>query len=66
MPAARRSRLLGLAVLAEELRPETRETIAFLLEQGVEVIVLSGDAARTVASIATDAGIPAAEPPLER
>ena len=39
-------RPLGLAVLAEELRRETRETIAFLLEQGVEIVVLSGDAAR--------------------
>ena len=58
-------RVLGLAVLAEELRPETRETIAFFLDQGVEVVVLSGDAARTVASIATDAGIPALEPELE-
>jgi magnesium-transporting ATPase (P-type) len=61
-PAALRT--LGLAVLAEELRPETRETIAFLLEQGVEVVVLSGDSARTVGSIATDAGIPATGPPL--
>ena len=59
-------RTLGLAVLAEELRPETRETIAFLLEQGVEIVVLSGDAARTVGSIATDAGIPALEAPARR
>ena len=51
-------RPLGLAVLAEELRPATRETIAFLTEQGVEIIVLSGDSAGTVASIARDAGIP--------
>jgi cation-transporting P-type ATPase E len=51
-------RPLGLAVLAEELRPGTRETIAFLTEQGVEIVVLSGDSASTVASIAEDAGIP--------
>ena len=51
-------RPLGLAVLAEELRPGTRETIAFLSEQGVEIVVLSGDSASTVASIAADAGIP--------
>ena len=30
----RRSRPLGVAVLAEELRPETRETVAFLVERG--------------------------------
>jgi len=35
------------------------------VEQGVEVIVLSGDSARTVASIAADAGIPERSPPLE-
>ena len=63
--ARRRSRTLGLAVLAEELRPDTRETIAYLVEQGVEIVVLSGDAARTVGSIASDAGIPERGPPLD-
>ncbi len=57
-------RPLGLAVLAEELRPAARETIAFLNEQGVEIVVLSGDSASTVASIAGDAGIPERGPPL--
>jgi P-type E1-E2 ATPase len=52
---------LGLAVLAEELRPDTRETVAYLLGEGVELKVLSGDAPETVGSIALDAGIPAAE-----
>jgi cation-transporting ATPase E len=56
-------RPLGLAVLAEELRPGTCETIAFLTEQGVEIVVLSGDSASTVASIAGDAGIPERWPP---
>ncbi len=49
---------LGLAVLAEELRPDTRETVAYLLEQGVELRVISGDAPATVGAIAADAGIP--------
>ena len=53
---------LGLAVLAEELRGDAAETIAFLREQGVEVKVLSGDAPRTVGSIARDAGIAVGEP----
>ena len=52
-------RLLGLAVLAEDLRGDTTATVAYLVEQGVEIVVLSGDSARTVASIAHDAGIPA-------
>ena len=39
---------LGVVVLAEELRPETRETVAFLAAEGVELKVLSGDAPETV------------------
>ncbi len=58
-------RPLGVAVLAEELRPATRETIAYLVEQGVEIVVLSGDDARTVGSIASDAGIPERGPVLD-
>ncbi len=48
---------LGIVVLAEELRPDTHETIRFLLDQGVDLKVLSGDDPRTVGSIAADAGI---------
>jgi cation-transporting P-type ATPase E len=51
---------LGLVVLAEELRPGVGDTIQFLLEEGVEVKVLSGDAPATVAAIARDVGIPVA------
>ena len=43
---------LGLVVLAEELRPETRATVAFFRAEGVEIKVLSGDAPETVAAIA--------------
>jgi cation-transporting P-type ATPase E len=49
---------LGIAVLAEALRPNVRDTIGYLLEQGVEIKVLSGDAPQTVAAIAGDVGIP--------
>ncbi len=56
---------LGLVVLAEELRPDTRETIAFLLEEGVQIRVISGDAPATVAAIAADAGIPPLGAPLD-
>jgi cation-transporting P-type ATPase E len=52
------SRLLGLVVIAERLRPNVSQTIAFLHEQGVEVKVLSGDSPQTVAAIARDVGIP--------
>ena len=55
--AASRLEPLGLVVLAEELRPNIRETIAFLKEQGIELKVLSGDSLQTVAAIAKDVGI---------
>jgi magnesium-transporting ATPase (P-type) len=47
-------RPLGLALLAERLRPNAHKTLAFLRAQGVEVKVLSGDAPATVAAIARD------------
>jgi len=56
---------LGLVVLAEELRADTRETVAFLLDQGVELKVLSGDDPRTVGSIAADAGLGPEHEPLD-
>jgi P-type E1-E2 ATPase len=48
---------LGLAVLAERLRDETRATVAYFQRQGVALKILSGDAPDTVASIAADAGL---------
>lgn len=48
---------LGLIVLGERLRAETRATVQFFRAQGVELKVLSGDAPETVAAIAADAGI---------
>ena len=57
-------RPLGIVVLAEQLRPQTRETVAFLVEQGVELKVLSGDSPHTAGSIARDAGIPLRAEPM--
>jgi magnesium-transporting ATPase (P-type) len=56
---------LGLVVLAEQLRPDARETVEFFLSQGVDLKVISGDRPETVAAIAADAGIPANGPPLD-
>ncbi len=56
---------IGIVILAEELRPDTRETIAFLIEDGIEVRVISGDAPPTVAAIAADAGIPVLGEPVD-
>jgi P-type E1-E2 ATPase len=56
---------LGLAVLAERLRPNTTETVQFFSAEGVELKVLSGDAPATVAAIARDAGVPGSAPALD-
>jgi len=47
-------RPLGLALLAEQLRPNARQTLAYLRAEGVAVKILSGDAPATVAAIARD------------
>jgi magnesium-transporting ATPase (P-type) len=57
--------VLGLALLAEELRPNARETVSYFQREGVELKVLSGDAPATVAAIATDVGIPSEGPPVD-
>jgi cation-transporting P-type ATPase E len=56
---------LGIVIIGERLRPNARETVAYLLEQGVELRVLSGDRPETVAAIARDAGVPEKGPPLD-
>jgi len=56
---------LGLAVLAERLRDDARETVSFLREQGVDLLILSGDAPATVAAIARDAGVDRAAAALD-
>jgi magnesium-transporting ATPase (P-type) len=58
-------RALGLVVLAERLRPNAAETVAFFGEQHVELKVLSGDAPATVGAIARDAGVPGTAPALD-
>ena len=58
-------RPLGLAVLAEELRDEAFEAVAYLQSQGVRVIVISGDRPSTVAAVAADAGVEMTAPPLD-
>jgi magnesium-transporting ATPase (P-type) len=52
-------------VLAERLRPNAAETVAFFTAQGVELKVLSGDAPATAGAIARDAGVPGSAPALD-
>ncbi len=56
---------LGLVVLAERLRPNAAETVAFFIDQGVELKVLSGDAPATAGAIAHDAGVPGSAAALD-
>jgi cation-transporting P-type ATPase E len=56
---------LGLVVLAERLRPNAADTVAFFTAEEVALKVLSGDAPATVGAIARDAGIPGSAPALD-
>ena len=58
-------RTLGLVVLAEKLRPNAADTVAFFTAQDVELKVLSGDAPATVGAIARDAGVPGSAAALD-
>jgi cation-transporting ATPase E len=55
----------ALVVLAEELREDAAATVRYLLGQGVEIKVLSGDAPQAVAAIARRAGIPSHGDPCD-
>jgi cation-transporting ATPase E len=56
-----RLRLVGAVVLAERLRPDARDTVRYLQDQGVTVKVISGDGPAAVVAIATQAGVSSAE-----
>ena len=52
-------------VLAERLRPDAAETLAYFAAQGVALKVLSGDSPRTVAAVAARAGLSGAGTPVD-
>ena len=58
-------RALGLVVLAEQLRSNAAETVAFFSAEEVDLKVLSGDAPATAGAIARDAGVPGTAPALD-
>jgi len=55
------------AVIAidQQLRSDAAETVAYFGEQQVRVVVISGDSADTVGAIATQAGVPGADQPVD-
>ena len=50
-----------LITLREKVRSDAAETIAYFLEQGLQLKVISGDNPRTVSAVARVAGIPQAD-----
>ena len=48
----------ALVVIDQRLRPDAAETVAYFLDQGVSIKVISGDNPLTVGAIAAQAGIP--------
>jgi cation-transporting P-type ATPase E len=55
-------RPVAVIALADELRPDVAESIARFRADGVALKVISGDDPRTVATLATQAGLEAGEP----
>lgn len=53
----KRRDVVGIVVLAEELRPDAKDTLDYFAQQKVRVRVISGDNPATVGAIATRAGL---------
>ena len=51
----------GIVVLEEGLRSDASETIAFLVREGVDVKIISGDGLETVRAVAEAVGVPFAD-----
>jgi cation-transporting ATPase E len=49
---------VALVVLAERIRADAADTLRYFTEQGVRLIVISGDSARTVGAVAAAVGVP--------
>ncbi|MGB8649256.1 MAG: HAD-IC family P-type ATPase [Mycobacteriales bacterium] len=62
LPTARPA---ALVLLRDEVRPDAEQTLGYLLAEGVQVKVLSGDHPATVGAIARQLGLPGAEHPVD-
>ncbi|GAC1535798.1 MAG: HAD-IC family P-type ATPase [Acidimicrobiales bacterium] len=58
-------RPVGIVLLAEELRPDAADTIAYFRAQHVAIRVISGDHPRTVGAMALAAGVEGADDPVD-
>lgn len=52
---------LGLILIKDKIRSNTKETIGYFMEQGVNLKVISGDGVNTVLNIAKEAGVEGAD-----
>ena len=55
----------ALVLIDQQLRADAAQTVAYFIEQGVDVKVISGDNAVTVGAIAVLAGVPGADAPVD-
>ncbi|MDR2431128.1 MAG: heavy metal translocating P-type ATPase [Candidatus Margulisbacteria bacterium] len=55
--AAVNGKYAGIIALADELKPDSRPAVEYLQKAGVNVVMLTGDNARTAAAVAAQAGI---------
>ncbi|MCD9622882.1 heavy metal translocating P-type ATPase [Rhabdothermincola salaria] len=49
--------VLGVFALEDEVRPEAREAVAELRQQGLEVVMITGDAQQVADAVAADLGV---------
>ncbi len=52
----------AIVTLSEQIRPDARETLGYLAEEGVHIKVISGDNPQTVAAVAREVGLDPGEP----
>ncbi|WP_347956872.1 heavy metal translocating P-type ATPase [Gordonia aichiensis] len=50
-------RVIGALALADDIRPESRDTVAALHELGVQVVMITGDAEAVARSVAAELGV---------
>jgi cation-transporting ATPase E len=58
-------RAVALIMLAERLRSDAPQTVAYFAAQGVALKVISGDSPHTVSAVAARAGVPGASDPTD-